>query len=321
MLLLAAALGSAILYKTYQSNLKPVNSSKAVITITIAPGSTNAQIADLLAAKKIIRSDWTFEWYLRTHPVNGGLQAGTFDLSADKTVPEIITILTTGVVAVDEPVTILPGKRLDQVRVALIEKAGFSPLEVDAALEPTQYRDHPALAGKPPAASLEGYLYPETFHKTANTSAKDIIRLSLDEMNLYLTPEIRAAFDSQGLTPYQAVTLASIVERELSKPEDRAQAAQVFYKRLAGGMRLESNATDDYAAIDAAYDTYKIAGLPPGPISNISQSSLRAAAFPSQTDWLYFVSGDGEFSGITYFSKTLAEHQQSTIKHCSQCVR
>ena len=317
-MILTAILGAAMLYKTYQANLQPLNSSKTAITVTIEPGSTNAQIANLLQVKKIIRSDWAFEWYLRIHPANGGLKAGTYVLSADKSAAEIITVLSGGKIAIDL-VTILPGKRLDQVKEALI-KQGFTAREVDAALEPSQYQNHPALEGKPPEARLEGYLYPDSFQKTAGTTVEDIIRLSLDEMNRYLTPELRQGFAGQGLTTHQAVILASIIERELGKPEDRVQASQVFYKRLAQGKKLESNATDDYAAIDPAYDTYKIAGLPPGPISNFSENSLRAVAFPSQTDWLYFVSGDGHYQGKTYFSRTLSEHQQLTRQYCNKCV-
>lgn len=319
LLIIAFFAAVGVVYRSYQAGLQPLSNDKTIITVEIPPGSTNAKIADILLLKKIIRSDWAFEWYLRTNEVGGGLQAGTYPLSADKSVSQIVETLSGGKVVV-ELATILPGKRLDQIKEALV-KSGFTPQDVDAAVEPTQYQSHPALSGKPPEASLEGYLYPDSFHKTGETSAKDIIKLSLDEMNRYLTPELREGFAKQSLSPHQGVILASIIERELSNPEDRTQASQVFYKRLKQGARLESNATDDYAKIDPAYDTYKISSLPPGPISNMSQNSLQAAAFPAATDWLYFVSGDGEFAGKTFFSKTLPEHQEKTRQYCSNCVR
>lgn len=325
-LLVAFAAAAAILYRTYQENLKPLSTSKTALTVVIAPGSTNAEIADLLEAKGIIRSDWAFEWYLRTHPVRGGLQAGTYDLSADKSVSEIINILSGGKIAIDEPVTILPGKRLDQVRSALI-RAGFSEQQVDAALEPTQYENHPALSAKPATASLEGYLYPETFQKTAATTAKEIVMLSLNEMSRYLTPELRQAFIAQGLTPHQAIIIGSIVEQEVGKNTDRAQVAQVFLKRYKIGMPLGADPTAIYGAVindqdstiaaaiayDSPYNTRIHAGLPPGPIGNVSVASLKAVAFPAATDWLYFVAGD---DGTTHFSKTIQEHEALTRKYC-----
>lgn len=127
---------------------------------------------------------------------------------------------------------IAPGKRLDQVKAALIQE-GFTEADVDAALEPTQWAKHPALTDKPEKANLEGYLYPESFQKTAETSARNVIKLSLDEMEARFTPQIRQAISKQAMTLHQAVITASIIEREVSSPEDRAQVAQVFKKRLA----------------------------------------------------------------------------------------
>ena len=132
------------------------------------------------------------------------------------------------------------------------------------------------------------------------------------------------------MTTHQAVILASIVEREVSKPEDRAQVAQVFLKRIKMGMKLQSDATASYGAVlngedinnmtssqilnyNSAYNTYLNTGLPPGPISNVSEASLKAVANPAQTDWLYFVSGDDK---VTYFSKTLEEHEALVQQHC-----
>src|SRR5690606_18816245 len=119
-------------------------------------------------------------------------------------------------------------------------------------------------------------------------------------------PEMREAFSAQGLSVYRAITLASIVEKEVPLPEDRAQVAQVFLKRLNSNVKLQSDATAKYGAVldgkdpsasqyltyPSAYNTYENAGLPPGPISNVTESSLRAVAYPAKTDWLYFVSGD-----------------------------
>lgn len=304
--------GVFLIRKTYSDNLRPVSTSQKSYVVTIEPGSTTAAVADLLHSRGVIRSDWAFEWYVRNHDLRDKIKAGTYLVYENQSVSEIVNTLTDGKV-VSDLVTFIPGQRIDQLRDVLL-KAEFSEEEVDAALEPTQWADHPALTDKPADASLEGYLYPESFHKTGETTPKDIVKLALDEMEVRLTPEIRQAISKQGLTLHQGITLASIIEREVTSPEDRAQVAQVFQKRLKEGMRLDSNATDDYAAKNPAYNTYKIDGLPPGPISNFSESALEAVAYPAQTDWTYFVSGDDK---KTYFSKTLQEHEELVKKHCT----
>lgn len=312
-LLVAGLFASAFIVRnTYNENLKPLSSSSKKHVVTIQPGSTTSQIATILKNKGVIKSDWAFEWYVRNQQSKEDLKAGTFVFDQNQSVQEIVDTIIGGKVATDL-ITILPGKSLLQTKTDFI-KAGYSIAEIDVALAPAQYSKHPALIDKPTEASLEGYLYPETFQKTAETTLKEIITFSLDEMQLRLTNEVRQAIAKQGLTLHQGITLASIVEGEVSLAEDRTQVAQVFLKRIKQGIRLESNATDEYAKTDPKYDSYKIDGLPPGPISNFIESSINAIAFPAGTDWLYFVTGD---NGQTHFSKTLQEHEALTQKYCT----
>lgn len=317
--------GSATIVRVaYQNNLKPLSSSKIGIAVTINSGTTPDETAKLLKDKGVIRSDWAMVWYMRNHNLSDSLQAGTYLFHPSQSVPDIVAQITEGKVATDL-VTILPGRTLKEIRSDLI-KDGFKATDVDKALDPSQYSSNPALADKPDGASLEGYLYPESFQKTADTSAKQIIEQSLDEMATHLTPEIRAAFNKHGLTVHQGIILASIVEQEVNTDSDRAQAAQVFYKRISIDMPLGSDVTAMYGAVlagepasdlsyDSPYNTRIHKGLPAGPISNVSDSSLKAAAYPANTDWLYFVSGD---DGKTYFSKTLAEHEALIQKYCKK---
>jgi len=309
-LLIASAV---IVRKSYNDNLKPLSDSKDKIVVTIKPGSIPTQIADTLKTEGVIKSDWAFEWYVRNHNLRDQLKAGTYVLTPSSSVPEIVDIIAGGKVATDL-VTILPGKNLEEIRQGLID-SGFSSSDVDKALQPGQYAGHPALTDKPKNASLEGYLYPESFQKTADTTATQIVRLSLNEMQERLTPEIRQAFAAEGLSLHQAIILSSIIEQEVSNPADKPQVAQVFLKRLKQGGRLESDATNDFAKKDPAYNTYVIKGLPPGPVGNVTGDTLKALAFPAQTDWLYFVSGD---DGKTYFSKTLEEHEALVKEHCTK---
>ncbi len=315
--------GVFLIRKSYSDNLRPVSANRAAHVVTIEPGSTTAAIASDLHAKGAIRSDWAFEWYVRNQQLRDELKAGTYVLYENQSVQEIVGVLADGKVATDL-VTILPGKRLDQIKEGLI-KDGFAAADVDAALDPAQYAGHPALTDKPVEASLEGYLYPESFQKVAQTTPQEIIRQSLDEMQLRLTPDIRQAFSKQGFTLHQAITLASIVEQEVSNAADRPQVAQVFLKRYKSDMQLGSDVTAFYGAIlagkeptvfyDSPYNTRLVKGIPPGPIGNTSESSLSAVAFPAQTDWTFFVSGD---DGKTYFSKTNAEHEELTKKYCTK---
>lgn len=313
-LFIVILVGSAVVVrKSYEANLKPVSSNTKSQVFTVQSGSTTGEIADALKSKNLIRSDWAFEWYVRNHQLREQLKTGTYIFNEAQSVDQIVEILVKGKVATDLA-TILPGKRLEQVKEGLV-KAGFTAEAVTAGLEPSQYASHPALTDKPKEASLEGYLYPESFQKTADTKVSDIIKLSLDEMQLRLTPDIRQAISVRGLTLHQGIILASLVEQEVSKPQDRPQVGQVFLKRYRSGQKLESNATDNYAKIDPLYDSYKNVGLPPGPIGNVSGGSLQAIAFPAETDWNYFVSGD---DGITHFSKTLAEHEALAQKYCTK---
>lgn len=317
-LILAAAV---FVRQMYDRALQPVSNSQNIVLVDIPTGSSVQQIGDSLKEKGVIRQSWAFEWYVRNSPLKEELKAGTYALRPSQDVPEIAEVLARGTVATDL-VTIVPGARIDQVRAALIN-SGFKPADVDAALDPAQYADHPALVDKPASANLEGYLYPESFQKTAQTKPQDVIRASLDEMSKRLTPEWRAAVTAQGLNVHQAITLASIVEQEVSNPGDRSIVAQVFLKRIRDGMPLQSDVTVLYGAIkdgkkpslqyDSAYNTFTNNGLPIGPISNASEGALAAVAHPADTNYVFFVAGD---DGKTYFAVTAAEHQTNVDKYC-----
>lgn len=314
-------IASLVVRRTYVENLRPVSSAQRAENIEIPSGSSIKAIAIILKEKGVIREAWAFEWYIRNNDLRDKVQAGTYSLRPNQTVQEIVDVLTQGKVAKDD-VTIVPAQRLDQIRKTLINN-GFSEEAVDAALKPELYKNHPALVDKPDGMNLEGYLYPETFQKTATTTPEDIIMKSLDEMQKQLTPEIRNGIVRQGLTVHEGIIIASIVEQEVGNGDDRPIVAQVFLKRIKLNMQLGSDVTAFYGALlagqeptvffDSPYNTRKYDGLPPGPISNVSRSSLEAVAKPATTDYLFFVAGD---DGKTYFSNTVEEHEALTKQHC-----
>lgn len=315
--LLALALGGAIwVHHSYSHNLRPVSSSHHQVYVTILSGTSTNDIAQKLLAAHLIRSAETFEWYVNAHSIRDKLQAGTYSFSPSMSTAEIADAIADGKVATNQ-VTILSGQRLDNVRTAFL-KAGFKPADVDAAFKVDQYRaSYPALADNPSSAGLEGFLYPDTYQLTKTTDPSEIVAEALTEMQKHLTTDIRTGFAKQGLSVYQGVTLASIVEQEVPGQADRAKVAQVFLLRLKKGMTLGSDVTALYAQAvgNSHFDTTDHKGLPPGPISTISDGSLKAVADPAGTDWLYFVSGD---NGKTHFSHTYAQHQQNIAKYCRQ---
>lgn len=308
----------------YNHGLSAVSDNPKTQIVTITKGESVQQIATKLERAKLIRSGWAFQLYVRKKGVADSLQAGTYALAPDQAVPAIVKTLSRGDVATSL-VTILPGRRIDQVRADLIN-AGFAPQAVDAALDPAQYSDIPILAVKPAdVQSLEGLLWPESYQKLPTTEPATVIRAALLAMNEQITPDVQAAFGAQGLSTYQGIILASILAQELSKPSDLAQGSQVFLKRLKSGVALGSDPTAKYGAIlagqapsltyESTYNTYTNKGLPPTPIGTVTKQALYAATNPANTDWLYFVSGD---DGTTYFSRTLQEHEALTKEHCTE---
>ena len=228
-------------------------------------------------------------------------------------------------------VTIYPGQRLDQIEDSLVEQ-GFNRLDVQVALQLSNYDNHRVQQFLHSATDLEGYLAPETFYVNQFNahSAEELIGNSL-EVFVDNLEEVRADLEADGGyfadNLSGAAILASIVEAEVG-PEDRAKVAQVFIKRLREGMKLDSDVTFFYAAaveggeprIDhpSPYNTRLHGGLPPGPIGNFSKSSLQAVANPADTDYLFFVAGD---DGKTYFNTTYEEHLEDVARHCVEKCR
>lgn len=323
LVLLALFVGGAIVvHRHYTQSLLPVSSNQATEDVTIESGSSVKQIASLLQTKHLIRSSWAFERYVRSKQLEDKLQAGTYAFSPSQNIQDIVTTLTHGKVSTNL-VTILPGRRIDQIRASLIND-GFTPGDVDTALKPDQYASLPVMAFKPASATtLEGLLWPDSYQKDATTTASTIISESLLAMGEHLTPAVQQAFAAQGLTVYQGLILTSIITQEVSKPTDQPIVAQVFLSRLKNGMMLGSDVTANYGAVaagrapdltyDSPYNTLIHNGLPPTPISTITNNALTAATHPAGTDYVYFVAGD---DGTTHFSHTLQEHQAATDQYC-----
>lgn len=305
----------------YQHNLEPVSSSTGSLYFTIAPGSSLHSIADKLKRAGLIRNIRAFETYVRSHEFHDQLQAGTYVLSPSMNIKEIVSKMVNGEVA-KNLLTILPEKRLDEIKQSFA-KAGYSQQQIEIAFNPDVYAGHPVLSSRPAGATLEGYLYPDSYEKLADTPSQTIVRESLNQMQKRLTADTINGFAAHSLNIYQGITLASIVAKETDDPKYQPTVAQVLLLRLQQGIPLQADVTAFYASalagrpnslsIDSPYNTYLHAGLPPGPISNTTYDALQAVAHPSSSDYLYFVAGDDD---KIYFSRTQAEHEDAVKKYC-----
>ena len=305
----------------YKANLSAVSADTEVKNIVIKSGMGPKTIAKLLESEGIIKSANAFETYVRGKQIATKLKAGTYELSPSMSVEQIVEVLVSGKEA-STLFTIGPGKRLDQIESRLL-KAGYTQKDIDDAMDPTQYKDIGILSELPDGKTLEGFLFPETFSVTPSSLPKDIIRQSLLQLDKIITPNLRALFLNQKLSVFEAITIASVVEREVPRADDRKIVAQIFIKRLAEGIPLGADATYVYAAavfggepfpgLDSPYNTRLYAGLPPGPISNVSKTALEAVALPASTDYLFFVSGD---DGVNHYTRTTLEHEQAVKQYC-----
>lgn len=304
----------------YDNALKPYSAADTRIRVTVSSGTDATQIGKLLQDKRVIKSARAFSHYVSKTGHKDDLQAGTYLFSPAYSVQRIVDMLIKGEVD-NYNLTLVPGKRLDQIATSL-QKAGYEKAAIDTAL--AKAYDHPLLADKPPGASLEGYIFPETYTLDSQTTADKLLVTTFDTFWQRIQKEgLADKLKSKGLSIYQAITLASIVQQEVSTYEDQQKVAQVFLRRLKEGIPLGADPTfryashkagvADYINIDSPYNTRIYKGLPPGPIGNFNLSALKAVADPAPTNYLYFVAGD---DGITRFSDTQETHEALTAKYC-----
>lgn len=330
LLLLAAAATATWFW--YQSQLEAVDKGNTEkVLVVIEQGSTPDAIAATLKEKNVIKNETAFMVYTRLQGMQNDLKAGSFRLSPSETTAQIVDHLIKGNVDTFS-ITFYPGATLtDKVTkvenridvTSVLIRAGYSEQEIAAALS-NQY-DHPLFQGKPVTADLEGYIFGETYEFYAGASVADILKVTFDEFYKYVQQDnLIAGFQKQGLSLYEGITLASIVQRE-SGGDDKAQIAQVFYTRLAMGMPLGSDVTYQYIAdkegnprdtnYDSPYNTRRYAGLPPGPIATPGLAALRGVANPAPGNYVYFLSGD---DNVTYYGRTLQEHEANIRNHCKE---
>lgn len=287
--------------------------------VDIPPGSSTVSIANRLAEAGVVRNAAAFRAAVWLRGSGRRLQAGEYRFDAPVTPREVVDKIARGDVHL-RPLTFREGLTIREM-ARVFEERGFGQasdfIAAASNAAPVQSID-------PQAGDLEGYLFPDTYALPRHTTAEQLVARMVARFDRALTPELREQAAAQGLTVRELVTLASLVEKETGKGDERPIIAGVYWNRLRIGMGLQCDPTVIYALeragkydgnltradlrFDSPYNTYRYAGLPPGPIAAPGQASLQAAANPADVPYFYFVSRN---DGSHVFATTLDEHNRN----------
>ncbi len=297
--------------------------------VEIPQGSGSKLMARRLADAGVVRSPTTFRIAVWLSGAGRRLQAGEYRFDRPMTPAEVVDKIARGDVYL-RPITFREGLTIREM-ASIFEEKGFGPAStfVEAASQGARIHSF-----DPDARDLEGYLFPDTYALPRSATADQLVAGMIGQFERALTPELRAGAAARGVSIRELVTLASIVEKETGKPEERPLIAAVYTNRLKIGMGLQCDPTVIYALeragryngnltredlkVDSPYNTYRYPGLPPGPIASPGLASLEAAAHPAAVTYLYFVSRN---DGSHAFATTLDEHNRNVQQYQVQYFR
>lgn len=316
-------IGAAYLYinNYVEEGLKAVDiNDKTPITVEIPSGSTTNDIAQILHENNLISNIRVFKYHAERTGSDAKLKAGTYVLSRNMNVDELLnTLIKGGKSGNTYNITVIEGLTKEEMAQALADQTGLSYDKFIELMEaPEIFKDDFEFFKDSSLTNLQGYLMPDTYNVYADSREEDIIRVLLRGFDKFYREEIKPRMGKTSLTFDQVINLASIVEKEALLDDERDEVAKVFLNRLEINMKLQSCATVNYAhgvwkerltyediEIDSPYNTYIVEGLPPTPINSPGKVSILAVLEPADVDYLYFVAkGDGSH----YFSNTYDEH-------------
>jgi UPF0755 protein len=336
LLIILAVAGWSVWY--YNSLVyQPAQASGKLIQVTIAEGLSVPEIGEQLAKEGIVRDARVFALYVRWSGTSTGLQSGNFQIPQNISMRELVQKLQAA--KRDEAVLrFIEGWRREEMaeyidsqhNQGLIDMTGaqFSAM----ALTPTDSL-RAMLGNRLPAdASLQGFLFPDTYVVNKDETPEQLLTRMITTYKKRVSADMLAGFERQGLSEYEAVTLAAIVERESHQGEERAIIAGILLSRLKAGIPLYVDATLQYMlgysdaekkwwrqgltvddiAVDSVYNTRLHAGLPPAPICNPGLSALQAVANPTDSDYLYYIH---DTDGVAHYAKTLDEHNANIAEY------
>lgn len=291
------------------------------VEVTVAEGASASEVLEQLADTGLLPSPLAGRVYLAVAARGRSFRWGRYAVPAGSRPVDVLEQLLDGRVEATV-VTLVEGLTVDEVAERLVSAGFGTPAEWRRLARRTSWVSDLA----PEATSLEGFLFPDTYRFAEATSAAAVARHLVDRFHRVWEQE-RSSVATLWGTPYEVVTLASLVEAETSVPEERARIAGVFRNRLERGMLLQCDPTVAYALrrrnlwegrllrvhweLDDPYNTYRYPGLPPGPINSPGRAALAAAAAPERNDYLYFVARPG---GGHTFSRTLREHNRAVAR-------
>lgn len=298
----------------------PVDSENTeIVTITVPRGATTTSIAALLMESSLIQSEMVFKMAAKELEADGKMQAGDYELSQSMSTDDIIEKLVAGDVVINTvSFTIPEGYELKDITERLVAEGLVDQEKFEQAL--LEEYDYRFLDGQD---SLEGFLFPDTYEMRVGASEKEIVDRMLLRFDEIFVDEYYTRLEELGLTMNQAITLASIVEREAAAKEEFPIVAGVFHNRIEDGMLLQSCATVQYIlgerkerltyddiAIESPFNTYINAGLPPAPIASPGKLAIESTLYPESHNYYYFVVKKGG-NGTHVFSETLAGHNKA----------
>ncbi len=306
----------------------PAGKDTTPIEFTIAPNETIGEVSNQLLSLHLISDADLFRRYLQYNGQDASVEAGKFELNQTMNIPEVAQALQTGKIE-EVSVTIPEGKRIEEVAQIVANQVPISATDFLAlAKDPGPWKaQYPFLNELPPKATLDGYLFPDTYSLPKDKlSAHDLINRMLSNFTAKLTQQMRTDIQASGRTVFDVIRLASIVEREAVVADERPRIAGVYSNRLTAGMALDADPTvqyalgntrepnvwwpqitqDDYQGVKSPYNLYLNPGLPPGPIANPGFSSINAAAYPEKNAFYFFRASCAQ-DGTHQFAKTLEE--------------
>ncbi len=330
-------LGGARAFEYFQAEARPDDIGK-VYTVTIDADNTPDEVAELLEENELITN--TIYFTSRMRVVNTELVPGSYRITKGMTVGDIIDTITgkaTSEGGSEESsdnsdnstlsITVIEGWRTEQIADELVNlgwNGSFDEFMEAAQGYPSE--NFAFLADRPEGASLEGYLYPDTYNFTPDSSPNEIIESMLTNFDAKVPQDMRDRAAEMGLTLYEVMIFASLVEREAAVSEERPIIADIYEKRYMEGWRLDADPTVQYALgthddwwpelsgddlyVESPYNTYQVMGLPPGPIANPGYSSIRSVLFPAESPY-YFFYAKADGTGYHLFATTLEEQTQN----------
>ncbi len=286
-------------------------SSAGRVQVILPPGAPLTEVAESLAARRIIKTPRAFTMYARMTGQTTGIKAGTYYLIPGRPIGQVVADLLRGPML--ERLIVREGLRIAEISVIVERELGIPDSLFIYAASDSILRDRVGARGE----TLEGYLFPATYYFHVDAPADEVVHRLVAEFETRWRPEWNARLDTLGLTRDELVTLASIIEGEVRVDVDRPYVSSVYHNRLTRGMRLQADPTVLYALGErrrllnrdyrfrSRYNTYLIDGLPPSPIDQPSEASIEAALYPLATDFLFFVAGP---EGKHVFSRSYLEH-------------